>query len=38
MNPELIDILCCPETKQSVTPASSELVSKFNKRFLKYAT
>ena len=31
MNPELIDILCCPETKQSVTPASSELVSKFNK-------
>ena len=31
MNPELIDILCCPETKQPVKPADKELVSKFNK-------
>ena len=31
MNPELIDILCCPETKQSVVPADRELVKKINK-------
>lgn len=31
MNPELIDILCCPETKQPVTPAERELVKKMNK-------
>jgi len=31
MNPELIDILCCPETKQTVKPADREIVKKMNK-------
>ena len=28
---ELLDILCCPESKQSLTQASSELLDKINK-------
>lgn len=29
---ELLAILCCPETKQSLTPANEELISKINQR------
>ena len=30
VNPELLEILVCPETKQSVAPASDALLSRLN--------
>lgn len=30
INQELLEILCCPETKEDVTLASEDLVQKFN--------
>lgn len=32
VNPELIEILVCPETKQSVSLASSEILSSLNEK------
>ncbi|MEE3331046.1 MAG: hypothetical protein VX246_09270 [Myxococcota bacterium] len=32
VNPELLDILVCPETKQAVSPAGEEVVSKLNEQ------
>jgi uncharacterized protein YbaR (Trm112 family) len=31
MNEELLSILCCPETKQSISEAEKEIVTKANK-------
>ena len=30
INPELLEILVCPETKQSVSPASNEILDRLN--------
>ena len=30
VNPELLEILVCPETKQPVTPASAEVLARLN--------
>ncbi len=30
VNPELLEILVCPETKQSVSPASDEILDRLN--------
>ena len=32
VNPELLDILVCPETKQAVSPAGEDVVSKLNEQ------
>jgi uncharacterized protein YbaR (Trm112 family) len=32
IKPELLAILCCPETHQSLAPATPELVAQINKR------
>jgi uncharacterized protein YbaR (Trm112 family) len=30
VDPKLLEILCCPETKQDVAPASADLVARLN--------
>lgn len=32
MNPELLSILCCPETHQPLRPAPTELLASLNER------
>ena len=33
VNAELLEILVCPETKQPVSPAGDDILSKLNRRY-----
>ncbi len=35
IKPELLDILCCPETKQDLTVADASLIEKLNQKIEK---